>query len=163
MRAGMVRSAAAMALAASMMMHTGTAHAVKAFSSSGGLPAVPLDGFTTVAKLKVPPGTYAISGNGVIRNSDTTSVAYVECSLSANSGTTGGFADLTVPIALSPGVSGGANWSFSTTLDNATNAPTRVTVSCGNFGPAADAKLEGSFWNLVAIPLTGDRHTTYGN
>ena len=160
-RAGYV---AAIALATALALHAGPARAASAISSAGGFPPagrVTLNGFTTVAKLKVPPGNYAITGSGIVQNDDASLGAYVECSLATTSGTTGGITDIFVPAHLSAGVAGGANWHFATTLTGAANSPTRITVTCGSFGPAADAQLTSVFWSLVAIPIASDSHTNY--
>jgi len=136
-----------------------------AYSTSQEIGGTTLNGFTTVARRKLPVGTYAVTTTGVIRNDTTTSSAYVSCDLSSGAGVTSYVtsSEMVVPIALSPGVPGGGTWAITTTVEVSPSAPNgggNLSVVCGNFGPAADGEVEAWFPNIVAIKVRKDFHKT---
>lgn len=132
-----------------------------AYSYSRDIGGEPFSGFTTVAKRKLPPGTYVLQSTGVIRNDSATQVAYVSCEFDTPAVQLYyNYSSFVVPVQLSPGVSGSATWSLLTTVVIPPGDGVRVAVVCGSFGPAPDSDLEAWFPNLVAIKVGQDIHTT---
>lgn len=131
-----------------------------AYSYSKNANGIPLSSFTKVAKRKLPPGSYAVTSTGTIRNDSTTQGAYVACSFEGGPGVTVNFVnyDGYAPIALGPGVGGPASWALTTTVEVADGDDGTLSVVCVNFGPAADANVKAWWPSIVAIKVGNINH-----
>jgi hypothetical protein len=132
-----------------------------AYSRTSGLKNTPINGFTRVSHVVVPAGTFMISATGVIRNSNATQVAYIECNLQTPT------AGVTLPetdsefvapphLVNQAGVPGAGTFAITATVDGIPAGGAEIDVICGNFGPAADTDLAAVFRNMVAIQLGAD-------
>lgn len=145
----------------SVIYGSSTAHAVlgDAYSVSKQADGIPLNSFTTVVKRKLPPGSYAVTSTGIIRNSNTLEVAYIECVIENGPDVSANFVDseFVTPVALGPGVPGAGTWALTTTVEVTGDGGT-VGVSCVSFGPAPQSDLKAWWPSLVAVKVRKVSH-----